>query len=138
MASEFLTRLLDLWVAPVGDEAAFGAVYADPVQVNGTPLTTADMVARARALAGAYSDVEFEVVDEVETADKLVVGFRMRGRHTGPLTTPLGTVPPTGRVAETRAVDILTVRDGLVTDIWVVSDDLSTLLQLGVLTPERS
>jgi hypothetical protein len=138
MASEFLARLLDLWMAPVGDEAAFGAVYADPVQVNGAPLTTADLVARARALAGAYSDMEFEVVDEVETADKLVVGFRMRGRHTGPLNTPLGTVAPTGRVVETRVTDILTISDGLVTDIWVVSDDLSTLVQLGALSLERS
>jgi hypothetical protein len=132
MATGFLDRLLDLWVEPIGDEAAFGAVYADPVQVNGATLTVAELVARARALAAAYSGVTFEVVDRVETDDKIVVGFRMRGRHTGPLATPLGTVPPTGREVETRVTDILTVAGGLVTDIWVVSDDLSTLTQLDV------
>jgi hypothetical protein len=117
MASSFLDRLLDLWVEPIGDETAFGAVYADPVRVNGATLTVADLVGRARAVQAAYSDVAFEVVDRVETADKIVVGFHMRGRHTGPLATPLGTVPPTGRTVETRVTDILTVNEGLVTDI---------------------
>jgi hypothetical protein len=131
MAS-FLDRMLRLWVEPLGDDAAgrFGSLYADPVRVNGTPLSVADMVARARALQGAYSDVEFDVVDELETADKIVVGFRMRGRHTGPLATPIGTVQPTGRLVENRVTDILTRTDGLITDIWMVADDLGALVQL--------
>jgi hypothetical protein len=130
--SDFLDRLLALWAEPLGDdaEARFAVVYADPVLVNGTPLRTADMVARARALQGTYSDTGFEVVDRVEAGDKLVVGFRMRGRQTGALNTPIGTVEPTGKLVETRVTDILTVTGGLVTDIWVVSDDLSTLVQL--------
>jgi predicted ester cyclase len=131
MAS-FLDRLLQLWTEPLGDDAAerFGTLYADPVRVNGAPLSVADMVARARALQAAYSDVEFEVVDQLETTDKVVVGFRMRGRHTGPLATPIGTVEPTGKVVENRVTDILTRTDGRVTDIWVVADDLGALVQL--------
>jgi hypothetical protein len=133
MAS-FLNRLLGLWLDPEADEAAFRDMYADPVQVNGAPIPVADLVGRARALQGAYSDIEFEVVDQLETADRVVVGFRMRGRHTGPLATPLGTIAPTGRPVETRVTDILTLTDGLVTDIWVVSDDLSMLMQLDAVT----
>src|SRR5689334_938972 len=113
MAS-FLDRMLRLWVEPLGDDAAerFSSLYANPVRVNGTPLSVADMVARARALQGAYSDVEFDVVDELETADKIVVGFRMRGRHTGPLATPIGTIQPTGKLVENRVTDILTRTGG--------------------------
>jgi hypothetical protein len=72
-----------------------------------------------------------ELVDRVETPDRLVIGFLMRGRHVGPLETPLGTVEPTSRAIEARTTDILTLRDGLITDIWVVSDELGVLLQLG-------
>jgi predicted ester cyclase len=126
-------RLMSLWTGPA-DEAAFATLYADPVRVNGVPLTVADLVARARALHATYSDVAFEVVDEIETPDRAVVGFRMRGRHTGPLDSPLGTVAPTGRTVEARVTDILVLDRGLVTDIWVVSDDLAVLRQLDAVT----
>jgi hypothetical protein len=130
-----LDLLLRLWLEPIGDgaaaEAAFRQVYADPVTVNGTALTVADLVERASSLQAAYEGLRVELVDRVETPDRVVVGFRLRGRHVGPLHTPLGTVAPTGRVVETRITDILTVAGGLVTDIWVVSDDLGTLTQLG-------
>jgi SnoaL-like polyketide cyclase len=59
-----------------------------------------------------------------------VVAFFMYGRHTGPLTTPLGTVPPTGRSTTNRVTDILTLTDGRISDIWVISDDLGLLQQL--------
>jgi SnoaL-like polyketide cyclase len=130
-----LDRLLRLWLEPIGDtaaaEAAFREVYADPVMVNGTALTVAGLVERARALQAAYEDLQIELVDRVETQDRVVIGFRMQGRQVGPLPTPLGTVAPTGRAVATRVTDILTVAGGLVTDIWVVSDDLGTLMQLG-------
>ena len=48
-------RLLRLWTDPLpeDDDAAadaFRQLYADPVPVNGVPLTAADLVARARAM----------------------------------------------------------------------------------------
>jgi predicted ester cyclase len=129
-----LDRLLRLWLEPIGEttaaEAAFGEAYADPVTVNGTAVAVAELVERARALQAAYEGLRIELVDRVETPDRVVIGFRMLGRHVGPLPTPLGTVAPTGRVVATRVTDILTVAGGRVTDVWVVSDDLGTLLQL--------
>jgi hypothetical protein len=136
MASD-LDRLLRLWREPPGDgpaaEAAFREVYADPVRVNGAELPVAALVERARALHRAYQGIEMELVDRVETPDRLVIGFWMRARHVGPLETPLGTVQPTSRAIEARTTDILTLRDGLITDVWVVSDELGVLLQLGAL-----
>ncbi|WP_204058796.1 ester cyclase [Microbispora corallina] len=125
-------RLLRLWERPLdGDaEAAFREVYADPVRVNGGLLPVSGLVERARALHTAYEGRVTELVDEIETPGRLVVGFRMRARHTGPLQTPLGTVPPTGREVVIRVTDILTVEDGLITDIWMVADELGLLLQL--------
>jgi len=39
-------------------------------------------------------------------------------------------VAPTGRVVRTRVIDVLTVRDGLITGIWMVADELGALIQL--------
>jgi hypothetical protein len=137
----FLEQLLDLWQKPLAERAdpvaAFGAMYADPVTVNGASLTLADLVARAAAVQGALADLTADVVHELEIPGQVVVGFIMRGRHVGPLTTPLGTVPPTGRTVAIRTTDILTLENDKITDIWVMADDLGVLQQLDAvrLTP---
>ena len=70
------------------------------------------------------------ILDTGETPDRIVIAFLMRGRHVGPFISPLGTVAPTQRDIEVRAIDILTVTAGVVSAIWVVSDDLGLLRQL--------
>jgi SnoaL-like polyketide cyclase len=62
--------------------------------------------------------------------DRLVIAFYVRGRHVGPLLTPIGTVPPTGRAVEVRTIDVLTIADGVIAALWVVSDELGMLNQL--------
>jgi predicted ester cyclase len=132
--SPLLDRLLALWSEPLDarpdPEADFRAVYTDPVPVNGTPLSTTALVARARALQRAFADLDIELVHRIETPTQLVIGFRMRGRHVGPLETPLGTVPPTGRTVTQQVTDILTIAEGRVADIWVIADELGLLRQL--------
>ena len=132
--TSLLERLMDLWASPPDDRddpvADFREVYFDPVTVNGDPFAVADLVARAGAVHRSYADLRMEVVHRLETPDRIVIGFWMRGRHVGPLSTPLGVVAPTGRVVANRVTDILTVRDDRVTDIWVISDDLALLRQL--------
>jgi hypothetical protein len=131
----FLDRLLNLWTEPLDGRAdpaaAFRAVYADPVPVNGTMLTAHDLVARATAIQLTYEGLSHEVVHELETPGRLVIGFFMRGRHVGPLETPLGTVAPTGKEVTIQVTDILTISDSRVTDIWMMASDLSLLMQLG-------
>lgn len=106
-----LERLLPLWTEPVdgrGDpEAAFGEVYADPVVVNGTEMSLTALVARARSLQQAFDQLGMDIMDTVETPDRVVVAFEMRGRHIGPYSSPLGTVPPTGRDIAVRTIDDL-------------------------------
>jgi ketosteroid isomerase-like protein len=63
--------------------------------------------------------------------DRLVIGFYMHVLHVGPYDTAFGRVEATGRRLRIRVNDILTVRDGLITDIWVMSDDVDLLRQLG-------
>ncbi|MFF5226908.1 ester cyclase [Dactylosporangium sp. NPDC000521] len=132
-----LDAVLALWDQPVDgrtDAAAdFRQWYADPVPVNGTPATAGALVERARAMQVAFADRRTELVHRVETADRLVIGFFIHARHVGPYDTPLGRVEATGRRLKIRVTDILTVEDGKITEIWVMSDEVDVMRQLGVL-----
>ncbi|MEW9551002.1 hypothetical protein [Nonomuraea sp. NPDC050783] len=68
--------LLRLWTEPLpppGEaEAAFRAYYTDPVRVNGALLTAADLVARAAAMQGAFTETRREVLSLAAGAAALV------------------------------------------------------------------
>jgi ketosteroid isomerase-like protein len=135
-ASEFsLDSLLDLWAKPLppGDAALarFRAVYTDPVMVNGAPMTAATLVERAGAQQRAFADLSIELVERIDVANKLIIVFRQRGRHVGPLATPLGDVAPTGRLVERQVIDVLTFEGGRISDIRMVADELGLLVRLG-------
>jgi predicted ester cyclase len=131
------TRLFELWSSPPDSTpdplAAFGAVYADPVVINGTPMTLPDLVARARALHVAFTDHEIEVVDRVAQPGKLAIAFRHSATHTGPWTTPVGEIAPTGRTVTGLGIDVLTLVDDRVAEIWVLADELQRLAQVGAI-----
>jgi hypothetical protein len=114
--------------------AAFHQLYADPVLVNGAPFPVAALVERARDLHAAFEGLQLELVDRVDGPGRVAIAHRNRGRHVGPLATPLGEVPATGHMVETLGIDILTVADDLITEIWVAADELGRLLQLGAVT----
>ena len=128
-------RLLRLWSdpLPVDDAAAadaFRELYADPVTVNGTAITPADLVVRARAVQRTFDPVQREVLSVVEGGDRVAVAFRMGGRQVGTWTTAAGPVPATGREFWLRVIDVLTVADGRITDIVMVADELAVLVGL--------
>ena len=113
--------------------AAFAEVYAENVVVNGAEVTLDQLVGRARALQTALSDMRHELLERVEAGDKLVVAFQLHGRHTGPLQTAIGEVPPTGREVSIRGMDVLTLTDGRITRITVLADELGLLDRLGAI-----
>jgi predicted ester cyclase len=128
-------RLLRLWTEPVAETgnaiAAFGAVYADPVSINGVDVPLVGLVDRARALQRAFADLSVEIIDEVEAPNRLVVVFWQRGRHVGPLVLPLGEIAPTGRPVEVRTIDVLSISADRISAVQVVPDNLGLAMQLG-------
>ena len=134
---DLVDRLMHVWLHPPADDAAgvaaFRALYSDPVDVNGSAFTAADLLQRARALHRTYSGLRHEILDVVTAPGRLVVAFRMLGTHTGPLATPLGTVPPTGADVAIRTIDVLGVEDGRIASVCVVGDEFGTLIGLGAL-----
>jgi ketosteroid isomerase-like protein len=123
--------LLQLWTRPMTPgpdaERAFRELYTDPVTVNGNALSAADLVDRAMALQAAIEHPDREVLDIADAGGKVAIAFRLTGRHVGPLATAAGVLPATGRTVSIRVIDILTVSDGRISEIIMVSDELGAL-----------
>jgi hypothetical protein len=130
-------RLFALWSVPPDSHddpvAAFGALYADPVLINGSPMAVADLVERARVLHRAFTEHEITVVDRVAQPGKLAIAFRHTARHSGPWATPLGEMAATGRTVAGLGIDLLTLAGDQVTEIWVLADELQRLAQVDAL-----
>jgi ketosteroid isomerase-like protein len=128
-------RLMGLWASPPTDDALaeLRALYTDPVQINGTSTTALDLLARVRGMQRAYTGLQHELLERVDAPGRLVVAFRLRGTHTGPLATPIGQLAPTGRPFEVRVIDILALTDGRISAVTMVADELGQLASLGAL-----
>jgi hypothetical protein len=140
-AADITARALALWGQPVPDGQAaidaFRTLYVDPVTVNGTATDLGELVDRARMLQGALSDLHHDVHEVVVTPGRRAFAFTITGRHTGPLTTPLGEVPASGVAVAVNGLDIFTVDEDAdrVTAIWAVADWLGLLVQAGAVSP---
>jgi hypothetical protein len=131
-------RMLRLWTDPLPEDdgaaaAAFRELYADPVTVNGTPLTAVDLVARARTMQRALDRPEREVQAVVDGGGVVAIAFRLAGVQVGPLETSAGRLPPTGERIDLRIIDILSLTDGRISQIWMVADWLAALAAAGAI-----
>jgi predicted ester cyclase len=133
-----IDRAMPLWAEPVPADdadarAAFAAVYTDPVMVNGTPAPLDELVRRARMLQGAITDLRHELLADVESGDRCAFAFRLSGRHTGPLDTPLGPLAATDRDLTVAGMDTFVLRDGRIAEVWAVADVLGALAAAGAI-----
>jgi predicted ester cyclase len=132
-------HLFRLWTKSPGDDPAavvaeFRKLYTDPVRINGADMRVVEIAERAWTMHRAFEDLRVEVVEQVHAGDKVVVVFRQTGCHVGPLPTVLGEVPATGRQIEGLGIDVLTITDGRISQIWVLADELQRLVRMGAVT----
>jgi len=103
------------------------------VLINGAELALTGLIGRARALQRAFDGLSMQILDTVEAPGRIIIAFLMRGRHTGPFVSPVGIIAPTNRDIEVRTIDILVLTTGVISGIWVVSDELGLLRQLSAI-----
>ncbi|HWZ60837.1 MAG TPA: ester cyclase [Gemmatimonadaceae bacterium] len=82
--------------------------------------------------ATAFPDGRVEIKRVMATDDAVVLEFIGRGTHTGPLSTPSGTIPPTGKTVELQLCDVLEIRDGGVRRARSYFDAATLMRQLGI------
>ena len=92
-------------------------------------------VAYGQAFLRAFPDGRIHRDRSVENGDRVVVEGRFTGTNTGPLQTPAGEVPGTGRAMVLPFADVFRVADGRIVEHRVYYDTLGLLAQLG-LAPE--
>jgi len=82
----------------------------------------------------AFPDITInQVVSQIATDEAVVSEFTARGTHTGPLMTPAGEVPPTGRTVDLTVCEVWQIRDGKVASLHNYQDAASLMRQLGLL-----
>ncbi|MBI5667707.1 MAG: ester cyclase [Chloroflexi bacterium] len=84
---------------------------------------------RVQAAHEVYTNLRFRIEDLIADRDKVVARWSQTGIHTGPYEGH----SPTGRHVMTSGINIFRLANGKIVEIWVNSDDLGELHQLGVL-----
>jgi steroid delta-isomerase-like uncharacterized protein len=100
---------------------------------TGQTLTGRDGFRRfMERFVSASSDMKKHITNQVVSADQVVSEFTLRGTHDGPLRTPTGEIPPTGREIQLEVVEVIGVRGDKIAWIRNYSDTTTLMRQLGV------
>lgn len=83
--------------------------------------------------ATAFPDGKCEDLHVIATDDYVVVEFMGRGTNTGPLRTPAGEVPATGRRVDVPFCDVHRIEDGEITNGRSYFDMATMMSQLGLM-----
>jgi len=109
------------------------AFAADYVEHSPDPMTEAKGIAGLKEgytmMRTAYPDVKIIVVNMVAEGDKVIIHQTFTGTNTG----AMGPMPATGKQVNADGVDILTLKDGKITEHWAVYDAMKMMEQLGMM-----
>jgi len=117
-----------------GDVSAAEETFAPNcvVHITGSPEPLRGPAAFAQFVGGmiaAFPDVRFEVEDQVESGDTVVVRWRAEGTHTR----PLGDIPPTAKRARVDGIALDRLVGGKVVERWEQWAQPAMLRQLGLM-----
>jgi steroid delta-isomerase-like uncharacterized protein len=103
------------------------------IEPAGTTQGVEPYLDTARGFVTAMPDSRMEVTAIIESGNRVVVEGAYSGTHTGPLGTPQGEVPPTGRKLTLPLCDVIEVAAGRITQIRAYYDQMTIAAQLGLL-----
>ena len=129
-----LERYFDAWNSHEPERVAAaltdGGTYEDPT--TGGPLSGDALTASVAGVLAGFPDVHFEVDSVATNGDTASAQWRMLGTNTGPLLTPAGSVPPTGRPVIFTELRIDRFEQGRIVESWFLPDRLTLWQQLGL------
>ncbi len=107
----------------------------DPSQPGGIHGLDA-LIAQYSTTHRAVPDLKFSLDDMYIKGDRIVWIFAMWGTFTGTFRTPMGDVPPTGKVIRLAGAAVDRIVEGKIVEEWVYYNVLDILQPLGfVLSP---
>ncbi|CAM5674625.1 MULTISPECIES: nuclear transport factor 2 family protein [Streptomyces] len=84
--------------------------------------------------AAAFPDMHRELYDVYVQGDIVIVELSLNGTHNGPLNTPMGVIPPTGKTIKVPCCDVFRLREGKIESFNCYPSGTVLFGQLGVLT----
>jgi steroid delta-isomerase-like uncharacterized protein len=121
------------------DTARLALYLADDIHLESTAFGLAiDGPAAVQQFLGgfvtAFPDFVLTTVRQHVTEDGVVTEVAWSGTHNGPLMSPSGAIPPTGkRVENTRMCEIFRMRNGKIIEIVNYHDVATWMRQLGLI-----
>lgn len=103
------------------------------VEPAGTTQGIDGYLGTAKGFVAAFPDCRFQVTSVVASGNRVVMEGIYSGTHTGPLMTPQGEVPPTGRTLELALCDVFDVEAGRIGRVRAYYDQMTLAAQLGLL-----
>jgi predicted ester cyclase len=99
----------------------------------GMPANRLGLKQMITTLRAAFPDLECMLDDEIEAESKVAAIWNMRGTHKGSF---FG-VSPTGRPVKVQGSVFAHTQNRLITESWILIDQMGLLQQLGVVPPPR-
>ena len=86
------------------------------------------------AFAKAFPDMHRELYRFVTVGDVVIVELALQGTHKGPLPTPMGVIPPTGKSMNAPCCDVFRLVNGKIQSFNCYPSGTVMFAQLGVLS----
>ena len=83
----------------------------------------------------AFPDVQHTLDSVFEDADTIIIELTFAGTHNGPLRTPTGEIPPTGKRISVRQAQLVRLRGDKAVSLRSYFDRMEMMAQLGLLPP---
>ena len=108
-------------------------ILYDEKGTNRTAKGVDEILDVAKGWKAAFPDITGRITTSAGAGNTAVLEITWTGSNEGPLETPGGTIPATGKAVEFADAQVYTVENGLVTSLRNYGDFLTMLTQLGVI-----
>jgi steroid delta-isomerase-like uncharacterized protein len=114
------------------------AMTADNVEVNAYAFGASfkgkeGFMGFMQSFKSAFPDVSIHHKNLMVDGNRAAVEFTAKGTHTGPLQTPAGTIPPTGRPIELTVAELMVWENGKLKSLHNYQDAATLMRQIGVM-----
>ncbi len=94
--------------------------------------TDENLIEHIEFFESAFPKYELFIEEMITEGNKVVVKGRATGTHKG----ELNGIPPTGKQMDLPFVIRYTIENEIITDMWLIADQMILMEQLGVMEPE--
>ncbi len=108
-------------------DMSIGVTYKGPTGPTGIGVTV-------EVFSKAFPDMHRELFRFVSVDNVVIVELALQGTHKGPLLTPMGVIPPTGKRMDAPCCDVFRLVDGKIQSFNCYPSGTVMFAQLGILS----